>query len=259
MVSSTTRRRNFPIVVIRTEYNDDMHEATHQVEVVDPEEGSTGHVWKSCGDPRCFIVNVLTNGRHHPKLTDISNQLQAIRLRSYQASDPPEIIENDSDRSRSHTCANMALDKTLESILRSECSHLGTQFTSRGASCVVAQPSGRSLFAKVDGSVEQTIGEAESLKAMGSALSGDSRDHSEARLTPEVHASGKAADGRAYLVTDYLELKPSINKAGQRRLGNRLAEMHKRGVNDDGRFGFGVATYCGVTVSLFASYDRRSC
>ncbi|GAC93871.1 fructosamine-3-kinase [Pseudozyma hubeiensis SY62] len=141
----------------------------------------------------------------------------------------------------------MALDKTLESILRGECSHLGSQFISRGASCVAAQPSGRKLFAKIDDAVEQTLGEAESLKAMGSALSSDDDGGAEVRLTPEVHASGKAADGRAYLITDYLELKSSINKAGQKRLGSRLAEMHKKGINQEGRFGFGVATYCGVT------------
>ncbi|CDW98755.1 hypothetical protein, partial [Sporisorium scitamineum] len=111
----------------------------------------------------------------------------------------------------------MALDKTLESILRSECSHLGSYFTPRGASCVLAQPSGRSLFAKIDSSVEQTLGEAESLKAMDSALSSsDNKGDAVARLTPEVHASGEAADGRAYLVTDYLELKPYVNRAAQK-------------------------------------------
>lgn len=141
----------------------------------------------------------------------------------------------------------MVLDKTLESILRAECSHLGTAFTSRGASCVVAQPSGRALFAKIDNSVEQTMGEAESLKAMGEALSGGKEGGSE-RLTPEVHASGKAEDGRAYLITDYLDLKGSISKAGQQVLGRRLAQMHNGGTSQDGRFGFNVATYCGVTV-----------
>ncbi|SOV07530.1 uncharacterized protein UDID_05303 [Ustilago sp. UG-2017a] len=142
----------------------------------------------------------------------------------------------------------MALDKTLESILRSECSHLGTSFTSRGASCALAQPSGLALFAKIESSVEQTLGEAESLKAMGSALSsGSDKGGAEERLTPEVHASGKSQDGRAYLITDYLDLRPSINKSGQKVLGRRLAEMHKRGVNEDGRFGFDVATYCGAT------------
>lgn len=113
---------------------------------------------------------------------------------------------------------------------------------------MVAQPSGRALFAKIDSSVEQTLGEAESLKAMGAALSSSSEDGTERRLTPEVHASGKAQDGRTYLITDYLDLKPSINRSGQKVLGRRLAEMHKKGVNEDGRFGFGVATYCGVTV-----------
>ncbi|EST09464.2 Fructosamine/Ketosamine-3-kinase [Kalmanozyma brasiliensis GHG001] len=141
----------------------------------------------------------------------------------------------------------MSLDKTLETILRSECAHLGTQFTSRGGSTVVAQPSGRRLFAKIESSVEQTVGEAESLKAMGAALSDDDGKGGEGKLTPEVHASGKSDDGRAYLITDYLDLKPSISRSGQKVLGQRLAEMHKRGVHPDGRFGFGVATYCGVT------------
>ncbi|KAJ1598506.1 hypothetical protein NDA14_002268 [Ustilago hordei] len=142
----------------------------------------------------------------------------------------------------------MALDKTLESILCRECSHLGTSFTSRDASWVLAQPSGLALFAKINSSVEQTLGEAESLKALGAALSsGSDKGGVEERLTPEVHASGKLQDGRAYLITDYLDLRPWINKSGQKVLGRRLAEMHKRGVNEDGRFGFDVATYCGVT------------
>lgn len=138
----------------------------------------------------------------------------------------------------------MVLDKTLESILRSECSHLGTSFTARSSSCVLAQPSGRPLFAKLDSSTEQTFGEGESLKAMRSALSS-----TEGNLVPEVHAAGKSDDGRAYLITDYLELKPSIAKAGQRMLGERLAKMHKEGSSEDGKFGFGCATYCGATVS----------
>ena len=139
----------------------------------------------------------------------------------------------------------MALDKILDSILRSECSHLGASFTTRGASCIEAHPGGRCLFAKLDHSVEQTIGEAESLKALGS-----SSNDGESRLVPEVHASGKSPDGRAYLITDYLDLKPSINKTGQQILGKRLAEMHKLGSSHNGQFGFSVATYCGVTVSL---------
>ncbi|SPO27764.1 uncharacterized protein UTRI_04195_B [Ustilago trichophora] len=138
----------------------------------------------------------------------------------------------------------MTLDKTLDAILRSECSHLGTSFGSRGGShVVVAHPSGRKLFSKIESAVEQTIGEAESLRAMGLSINtGEIRN-----LVPEVHASGKTADDRAYLVTDYLDLKPSIGKAGQKALGTRLAEMHKNGSNKDGRFGFHVATYCGVT------------
>lgn len=147
----------------------------------------------------------------------------------------------------------MALDKTLEAILRAECSHLGTQFASRGASCVVAQPSGRSLFAKLYSSTEQTVGEGESLKAMAAALTGGNGQ----RLTPEVHASGKTEDGRAYLITDYLDLQPRVSKIGQKLLGRKLAEMHKVGSSEDGRFGFNVATYCGVTVSYSRYSSRR--
>nr|CDI54208.1 conserved hypothetical protein [Melanopsichium pennsylvanicum 4] len=137
----------------------------------------------------------------------------------------------------------MALDRTLEQILHSECSHLGTSFASRGASCVIVQPSNRALFAKIESSVEQTIGEAESLKAMFAALA-----WSAGRLVPKVHASGKTSDGRqAYLITDYLDLKPSVNRAGQKMLGQKLAQMHQKGLNERGKFGFDVATFCGVT------------
>ncbi|KAJ1022813.1 hypothetical protein NDA18_005146 [Ustilago nuda] len=85
----------------------------------------------------------------------------------------------------------MSLDKTLESMVCRGSSHLGTWFSSRGASCVLAQRSGLALFAKINSSVEQTLGEAESLTALAAALSsGSNKGGVEERLTPEVHASG---------------------------------------------------------------------
>ncbi|SPO32451.1 related to fructosamine-3-kinase [Ustilago trichophora] len=138
----------------------------------------------------------------------------------------------------------MTLDKTLDTILRSECSHLGTSFASRSGSntVVVAQPSKQLLFCKIENAVEQTMGEAESLVAMRLSINSGQEN-----LVPKVHSYGKTEDGRAYLITDYLDLKPSISKDGQKMLGIRLAEMHKNGTSKDGRFGFNVATYCGVT------------
>lgn len=143
----------------------------------------------------------------------------------------------------------MSSGAALDSILRRECSHIGKSFEHSGASRFIARPSGRSLFAKLDDHVEQTLGEAHSLIAMHKAQSGSSGEPA-ATLSPQVHAFGKTQDGnRAYLVTDYLDLKPSLGRDAQKALGRRLAEMHKHG-SEDGRFGFHAATYCGVTVGI---------
>ncbi|ETS61915.1 hypothetical protein PaG_04025 [Moesziomyces aphidis] len=123
----------------------------------------------------------------------------------------------------------MSSGAALDSILRRECSHIGKSFEHSGASRFIARPSGRSLFAKLDDHVEQTLGEAHSLIAMHKAQSGSSGEPA-ATLSPQVHAFGKTQDGnRAYLVTDYLDLKPSLGRDAQKALGRRLAEMHKHG------------------------------
>ncbi len=144
----------------------------------------------------------------------------------------------------------MSSGAALDSILRRECSHIGKSFEHSGASRFIARPSGRSLFAKLDDHVEQTVGEAHSLVAMHRAQL-ESSDESAATMSPQVHAFGKTQDGnRAYLVTDYLDLKPSLGRDAQKVLGRRLAEMHKHSIGEDGRFGFHAATYCGVTVGI---------
>lgn len=141
---------------------------------------------------------------------------------------------------------NMGLDSALLSILEKECSALGTTFVSSGGSRFTVQPSGLQIFAKLAGPVEQVWGEGASLRAMSTAL-GSSGANS---LVPRVHALGKASNGaKAYLVTDWLDMKHRLGKTSQAQLGERLALMHKQGTSENGKYGFECPTHCGVTVS----------
>lgn len=151
------------------------------------------------------------------------------------------------------------------SILQSKCSHLGESFSQVSANQWKASPSGRVLFAKLTTPVEQVLGEAESLDAMSQALKKAheaeraSTDASEWSIVPAVHAYGKSEDEkRAYLVTDYKDLGGRLGKEAQRTLGRKLALMHKYGSSKNGKFGFDMPTYCGVTKQDNAWEDKWS-
>lgn len=148
----------------------------------------------------------------------------------------------------------MTLTKELESILLDKCSQLGTSFLSKGGSKVLAQPSNRLLFAKL-GPPDQVLGEAESLHAMYQASRAAGHDDT---LIPTVHTYGLTPDRRkAYLVTDYKNLRSSLTSSGQRTLGKKLAQMHLHGTSENGMYGFARPTHCGETVSVAASTSAR--
>ncbi|KZT30842.1 Ketosamine-3-kinase [Neolentinus lepideus HHB14362 ss-1] len=114
----------------------------------------------------------------------------------------------------------------------------------------VESSSGKRYFAKVGSASEkdQYIGEAESLNAMNKAAPG---------LTPIVFAYGLADSGgneatssqscaKPYLLSEYKDLGSLTDKSGQ-TLAKRLAtEMHQS-MSENGKFGFGVLTFCGAT------------
>ena len=139
------------------------------------------------------------------------------------------------------------LEHGLIKILEAKCADVGSKFSLVGPSKVLAQPSQRYLFAKLSRDVPQVIGEAKSLEAMADASESD-KDSTHS-LIPRVYASGKTEDGsKAYLVTDYLDMRGRLGAKSQRQLGEQLAKMHKNGTSPDGRFGFEVPTFCGATV-----------
>jgi fructosamine-3-kinase len=93
--------------------------------------------------------------------------------------------------------------------------------------------------------MDQVIGEGESLKAMRKAFPSTAET-----LVPRVYASGRdSTSGKAYLVTDWLNMTPRLRKKAQRLLGKRLACMHRNGSSPNSKFGFHVPTHCGATVS----------
>jgi protein-ribulosamine 3-kinase len=124
----------------------------------------------------------------------------------------------------------------------------GERFTERGT-CIESS-AGTAYYAKLGGAREheQWAGEAAALRAMRAAAPG---------LAPEPFAFGAAdADGndvapdapsaRTYFLSAYSD-HGGLTDAAARTLGRRLAgEMH-RYESPEGRFGFGVPTYCGAT------------
>lgn len=152
----------------------------------------------------------------------------------------------------------MGIDSALLSILEKECASLGTSFVSSGGSSsrITVQPSGLQIFAKLASPAEQVLGEGASLKAMSTALHRSGDGTGAASLVPRVHAIGKASTGsKAYLVTDWLDMKHRLGKISQKQLGERLALMHKQGSSESGKYGFDVPTHCGVTVSQVNGHE----
>lgn len=111
---------------------------------------------------------------------------------------------------------------------------------------VVTSSSGKRYFAKVGSKseCEQYVGEAESLKHIARAAPG---------LVPQVSQNGLTADGKPYLITEYLDIAHHSN-ASLSRLAKRLAsELHAYKSNKG--FGFDVPTFCGATKLENGWYD----
>ncbi|KAH9044524.1 fructosamine kinase PKL/CAK/FruK [Lactarius pseudohatsudake] len=111
----------------------------------------------------------------------------------------------------------------------------------------VFSSSGKTYYAKCGSprEIEQYVGEAESLKAMGSAAPG---------LVPSLLALGfldengeetESGEGSPFFVSEYKEIAPLTGRTGA-ILGRRLAtEMHR--YTSSKGYGFDVPTFCGAT------------
>ncbi|KAH9065782.1 fructosamine kinase PKL/CAK/FruK [Lactarius vividus] len=111
----------------------------------------------------------------------------------------------------------------------------------------VLSSSGKSYYAKFGSpkEIEQYVGEAESLKAMGSAAPG---------LVPSVLALGlldengeetESSEGSPFFISEYKGITPLTERTGA-ILGRRLAtEMHR--YTSAKGYGFEVPTFCGAT------------
>ena len=111
----------------------------------------------------------------------------------------------------------------------------------------LSSSSGKSYYAKCGSprESEQYVGEAESLKAMGSAAPG---------LVPSLLALGfvgengketGSSEGNPFFISEYKNITPLTERSGA-TLGRRLAtEMHR--YTSAKGYGFGVPTFCGAT------------
>ncbi|KAH9049368.1 fructosamine kinase PKL/CAK/FruK [Lactarius hengduanensis] len=123
----------------------------------------------------------------------------------------------------------------------------------------VFSSSGKSYYAKCGSprEIEQYVGEAESLKAMGSAAPG---------LVPSLLALGfldengeetESGEGSPFFVSEYKEIAPLTERTGA-ILGRRLAtEMHR--YTSSKGYGFDVPTFCGATRlrnGLYESWEQ---
>lgn len=120
------------------------------------------------------------------------------------------------------------------------------ELKARSGSVLYHEPSQSTLFTKVakGKDVPQLIGEAEGLRAMGSAAP---------ELVPKLYSFGyddPSSRKEAYMISQWFEMAGSWrNPEHQKELGRKLAEMH-RYRSDAGhgdRFGFMVPTHCGPT------------
>ena len=105
----------------------------------------------------------------------------------------------------------------------------------------VLSSSGKSYYAKCGSprEIEQYVGEAESLKAMGSAAPG---------LVPSLLVLGfvdENGEGSPFFISEYKEITPLTERSGA-ILGRRLAtELHV--YTSAKGYGFEVPTFCGAT------------
>ncbi|KAF9535639.1 fructosamine kinase PKL/CAK/FruK [Crepidotus variabilis] len=105
----------------------------------------------------------------------------------------------------------------------------------------VESSSGRTFYVKFGQAinVEQWKGEAESLVAMNDAAPG---------IAPKLLDFGLSDDGCPYFISEYKDIGSlSSGQMAAEVLAKRLAsEMHMK-TNPEGKFGFPIPTYCGVT------------
>jgi protein-ribulosamine 3-kinase len=121
-----------------------------------------------------------------------------------------------------------------------------TDLHARSGPLLFHEPTQSTIFTKVakGKDVPQLIGEAEGLRAMGTAAPD---------LVPKLYAFGyddPPTHSQAYMITEWFEMAGSWRDAKhQRELGRKLAEMHRYRVDagHGDRFGFSVPTHCGVT------------
>lgn len=120
-----------------------------------------------------------------------------------------------------------------------------SDLTVRSRSLLYHEPTQTTIFTKIatGKDVPQLIGEAEGLKAMGEAAPD---------LVPKLFGYGydNHNHNEACMISQWFEMRGSWrDPAHQRELGRKLAQMHRfiPDAGHDGRFGFPVATHCGVT------------
>jgi len=112
---------------------------------------------------------------------------------------------------------------------------------------VVRSSSGAKYYAKIGSRSEQEqyVGEAESLKHMSSGAPS---------ICPFLLSSGVTDDALPYFISEYKELSGLSTESSQ-KLAKRLAtEMH-RYKSENGKFGFHVPTFCGLTRLANGWYD----
>ncbi|CAA7265934.1 unnamed protein product [Cyclocybe aegerita] len=108
--------------------------------------------------------------------------------------------------------------------------------------------SGSIYFAKVGipREEEQYAGEAESLKAIGSAAPS---------LAPRVFCSGVTESGTPYFISEYKDISSLTSRAASVLAKRMATELHAKS-SPTGKFGFAIPTYCGVTKLSNGWFDR---
>ncbi|GAA95186.1 uncharacterized protein L969DRAFT_57404 [Mixia osmundae IAM 14324] len=131
------------------------------------------------------------------------------------------------------------MDPYVQRALSAISKFANVEFVQTSTNRLRSKDGSTNLFVKCDRSLEQTVGEAESLKAMAKAASG---------LAPDVYFC-EQVDGKAVMISDYFDLGRMSSSA---RLAERIAgELHnpanKDAVSPNGKSGFHVTTHCGPT------------
>ncbi|KAF8320615.1 fructosamine kinase PKL/CAK/FruK [Cantharellus anzutake] len=141
----------------------------------------------------------------------------------------------------------MPIPPILETIL--ECIEPSSSFT--GALPRVTSSSGATYFVKLGrpSEKEQYEGESESLRLF---------DRSSPGIAPKLFVNGiDESTERPYMISEYIDVKSSSlsSHGGAEYLAKKLAtEVHSLS-SENGKFGFSIPTYCGVTRIENGWYD----